>query len=323
MAPAPHQPIITPVQLTFLGTSAGSPTRSRNVTAQLLRFDDGQAWLLDCGEATQHRIIEGSLRAKPIERILITHLHGDHCYGLPGLLSLMAIQGRDEPVELIGPPGIRSMIRTVLRLSCNRLPYRLDIREIAEAGQVWRRGEWTISAWPLVHRIPSHGYVLEEDPRPGRFHPDRATALGLSPGPDFARLRDEGEVVLADGRRILRDQVCDPPRPGRKLVLLGDTADSQAIHAAGQACDLLVHEATYSADREAAARQWGHSTAAMAGACAQAMAARRLVITHVSARYDDAGPGRPGIGDLVAEAAAACPGTTVEAAHDGHTVTIA
>jgi len=310
------------VRVTFLGTSAGSPTRHRNVTAQCLRFEDGSTWILDCGEGTQHQFIAASLRAKPIDRILITHLHGDHCYGLPGLLSLMAIQGRTETVEIMGPPGIAEMVGTVLRLSVNQLPYPLIFHEIGVPETRWERAGWTISAWPLEHRIPSWGYVLHEDPRPGRFHPERAVALGVPPGPAFGRLAAGESVPGAAGRVIAPREVCDPPRPGRKIVLLGDTAGSSSLYAAAQDCDLLVHEATYAGDRTEAAIRWGHSTAPMAGACAQVVQAKRLVLTHISARYDDDDSEQGDVQRLVAEAAAACPQTEVLAAHDLLTVEV-
>jgi ribonuclease Z len=310
------------VRVTFLGTSAGSPTRTRNVTAQLLRFEDGRSWMLDCGEGTQHRLIHEGLRAKPIERILITHLHGDHCYGLPGLLSLMAIHGRSDPVVIHGPPGLRELVETSLRLSCNHLPYALSIHEIEATGQQWLDNGWSISAWPLQHRIPSWGYVIQEPERRGRFHPERAQAQGVPPGPLYKRLQAGDSITLDDGRVVLPETVCDPPRPGRKLVLLGDTAGSTAIHAPGQDCDLLVHEATYAADRTEAAITWGHSTAPMAGACAAAMNAKRLVLTHVSARYDDGDSLHPSLQELVGQAAAECPGTEVHIADDHYTINV-
>lgn len=310
------------MRLTFLGTSAGTPTRARNVTAQALQFDDGRLWLLDCGEATQHQLIRTGLRASRIDRLLITHLHGDHCYGLPGLLSLIAISGRTDPVELVGPPGIAELVRTVLRLSHNHLPYRLDLHELAVHGAPERRGTWTWSAWPLRHRIPSFGYVLQEDLRPGRFHPERARALGIPPGPLYRRLQDGHAVTLADGSAVEPAVVCEPPRRGRKLVLLGDTADSTAIAAAGADCDLLVHEATYDAARADKALLWGHSTSAMAGRFAAALRARALILTHFSGRFEDGDADGITVPDLVREAAAECPGTRVLAAQDAWTYDI-
>lgn len=311
------------MRITFLGTSAGTPTRARNVTAQVLQFDDGRLWVLDCGEATQHQFIRTGLRASRVDRLLITHLHGDHCYGLPGLLSLMAISGRTDPVELVGPPGIAELVRTVLRLSHNHLPYRLELHELAAPGTAMRRGAWTWSAWPLRHRIPSFGYVLQEDPRPGRFHPERAQALGIPAGPLYRRLQDGHPVTLADGTVIEPAAVCEPPRPGRKLVLLGDTADSTAITQAGLDCDLLVHEATYDATRGDKALQWGHSTSVMAGRFAAALRARALILTHFSGRFEEGDSAGLTVDDLVREAAAECPGTRVFAAADTWTHDIA
>lgn len=304
------------VRLTFLGTSAGTPTKTRNVTSQLLQFDDGRSWLLDCGEGTQHQMLRAGFSAARIDRILITHLHGDHCYGLFGMLSLIAIHGRSEAVEVIGPAGLAELLGTVLRLSVNQLSYRLEIREVGVGEPPLVRGAWTVSAWPLVHRVPCFGYVLQEAPHPGRFHPERATALGIPVGPLYGRLQAGQAVMLADGRRIEAQQVCDPPRPGRKLVLLGDTCDSSAIAAAGANCDLLVHEATYDAGREDKALHWGHSTTTMAGRFAAQLKARVLILTHLSSRYHDQDAGKPTPEMLLEEAASACPGCRVVVADD-------
>lgn len=304
------------MKLTFLGTSAGTPTRERNVTSQALQFEHGGLWLLDCGEATQHQLMRAGLRAGRIERVLITHLHGDHCYGLPGLLSCIAIHGRTEPVEVAGPPGLRELIETVVRLSEATLPYPLAITELpVNGGTLAPLSGWSVSAHPLVHRIACLGYVLREDDRPGRFHPDEAQRLGVPPGPLFRRLQDGQAVELADGSTVQPAQVTDPPRPGRLVVLLGDTSDASAIVDAGQGCDLLVCETTYDHGRPAKAVAWGHSTTTMTGDLARRMAAKVLAITHFSSRYADEGAALS-IADLVAEAQAACPQTHVVAADD-------
>jgi len=310
------------VRLTFLGTSAGTPTKTRTVTGQLIHFDDGRQWLLDCGEGTQHQMLRGGYSAAKIDRILITHLHGDHCYGLFGMLSLIAIHGRTEPVEVIGPNGLAEMLETVLRLSANQVAFRIDVHEVGSGGKELVRGAWTVSAWPLVHRVPSFGYVVHEAPRPGRFHPDRAMALGIPPGPVYRQLQEGAGVTLADGRLIEPHHVCDPLRPGRKLVLLGDTCDSSAITTAGMGCDLLVHEATYEAGKEDKAIQWGHSTTAMAGRFAASLKAHTLVITHLSSRYHDRDSRGPGIDELRAEAAAMCPHSQVVVADDMVTIEV-
>ncbi len=304
------------MRITFLGTSAGTPTRQRNVTSQALQFDDGELWLLDCGEATQHQLMRAGIRAGRCARILLTHLHGDHCYGLPGMLSCIGIHGRSESVEIVGPIGVRELVETVIRLSDAQLPYPLVFHELPVAGGTLPQcSGWAVSAHPLVHRIPCLGYVLQEDPRPGRFHPERATALGVPDGPLYRQLQQGETVRLADGREIHPDAICDPPRRGRKVVLLGDTSDAAAIIPAGRDCDLLVCEATYDGTRQAKAMTWGHSTTLMTGALATQMQAKNLIITHFSSRYTDTAKTQS-IADLVAETRTACPETTVIAADD-------
>ena len=303
------------MKITFLGTSSGTPTRTRNVTAQVVAFDNGALWLLDCGEASQHQLMRAGLRAGRIERILITHLHGDHCYGLPGMLACMAIQERTDPVQIVGPSGLREMIETVLRLSDHVPTFPIEWHQLPGDDRLDARSSWSVSAHPIRHRIACFGYVLQENPRPGRFHPERAAALGIPEGPLFGRLQGHQAVTLDDGRVIAPGQVCDPPRPGRKVVLLGDTQDASGISEAAQDCDLLVHEATYEASRTTKAEQWGHSTSAMAGAFARRVGARHLIITHFSSRYTDADATR-GVAQLLTEAQAECPGTVVHAADD-------
>ena len=306
------------MRIHFLGTAAGTPTPRRNVTAQAVVFEHGPVWMLDCGEGTQHRLLRSPVRAVRIARILLTHLHGDHCYGLPGLLSAIAIHGRRDPVEVVGPPGTAELIATVARLSALHLPYALRVLEIDGRGELAAQDGWAVAVRPLAHRIACQGYILREDPRPGAFHPERARALGIPEGRLWGALQ-RGRSIEHAGRRIVPPMVMDPPRPGRVVALLGDTCDADAIADAAQGCDLLVCEATYDATRAAKAVEWGHMTAAATGALAARLAARALVLTHFSQRYDD---GPDGIAALVAEARAACPGIPVEAAQDGWSIAV-
>lgn len=304
------------MKITFLGTSAGTPTRERNVTAQALTFDHGGMWLLDCGEATQHQLMRAGLKASRCDRILITHLHGDHCYGLPGMLMFIAINGRTAPVEVAGPPGISEFLTTILRLSSADLPYELIISELsASGGALAPLDGWQASAYPLVHRVTCLGWCLTEDPRPGRFHPDRAERIGVPEGALFGKLQRGEPVRLPDGRIVLPSDVTDPTRPGRKLVLLGDTSDPTGIAEAGAGCDLLVCEATYDQTRGPKAVEWGHSTTAMTGGFAKEIGAKTLIITHFSSRYTDESPFLT-VFNLLAETRSACPGTQVHAAAD-------
>ena len=310
------------MRLTFLGTSAGTPTRQRNVTSQAVEFDQGHIWLVDCGEGTQQQAIRLGLRTARIERILLTHLHGDHCLGLPGLLAHIGISGRTAPVEVIGPLGTGELLTTVQRLTHAILPYPLEIRELPPDGEdLPSKGGWVVQARPLVHRIPCLGFVFREEDRPGRFHAEIADALGV-PQQLRGRLQRGESVVLADKRRIDSRQVADPPRRGRRLALLGDTSDPEGIAQAATGCDLLVCEATYDAERQAKALTWGHMTSAMTGAFAARIGSKALALTHFSSRYGD-GHSQITVTDLVAQAQAACPGIPVWAAQDLGVLSIA
>lgn len=317
------------MRLTFLGTSAGVPTPDRNVTAQAVQFDHGPIWLLDCGEATQHQLMRAGLKAAKVERILITHLHGDHILGLPGMLAAIAISGRGEPVQVCGPPGLRELVATVLRLTGAEPGYLLDLVEIApetialaEPAPVFfsalpDRRRWSACPIPIRHRVPCLAWLLREPPRPGIFHPDRADRLGIPPGPLRRRLQLGEPATLPDGRTVQPSEVGDPSRPGRRVLLLGDTDDADACLAAAHGCDLAVREATYATGLEGKARQWGHSTAGMTGAWAAKLACRTLILTHFSARYTL--PGESGgvdVGALVDQARHEAPGIEVLAAGD-------
>lgn len=311
------------MKLTFLGTSAGTPTRERNVTAQALTMDHGAIWLLDCGEATQHQFMRTGLKSGRCERIFITHLHGDHVYGLPGMLSCIGIHGRTDPVEIIGPIGITELLTTVLRLSEAHLPYDVTYTEISSAGQALAPvAGWHVTAHPLSHRVRCWGYVMRENDRPGKFHPEHASRIGVPEGPLYRQLQNGDGVRLADGRIVLSSDVTDPPRPGRVIVLLGDTSDADGIAAAAHGCDLVVCETTYDGSREEKAREWGHSTTTMTGEFAKKIAAKTLIITHFSSRYTETDADMS-VEKLVAETRAACPETQVIAAADLWSYTIA
>lgn len=306
------------MRLTFLGTSAGQPTRDRNVTAQALGFDDGSWTLVDCGEATQHRVKEAGLRAIRCDRILITHLHGDHCWGLPGMLMAIAIAGRTDPVQLAGPPGLARLLDGAFAPSATELPYPLQLTELAEADmgrplpQAAGSKGWRARPFPIHHRVPCVAWLLEEGPRAGRVRPERAAAAGIADPRMIGRLQRGETVTLGDGRQVRPEDVLDPPPPSRRALVCGDTDDADAVIPHARGVDLVVREATYAHEREAQARQWGHSTARMTGAFAAALGARRLVVTHLGGRHSD-GSG-PEI--LRAEAAAACPGVEVLVADD-------
>jgi ribonuclease Z len=309
------------VQITFLGTAAGAPVADRNVSALAVRFAHGPWWLVDCGEATQHQVRRAGLRPVRLERILLTHLHGDHCFGLFGMLAAIGIAGRTDPVQVVGPPGLAELVATVQRIAAMHLPFPLDIVEIAPALQGRPvafpgadRRAWSAVPLPLTHPIACLGWLLTEPPRPGRVHPERASALGLTDPAMLGRLQRGETVALPDGRRIEPGQILDPPPRQRRVLILGDTEDADACLPYAAGCDVVVREATFADAERAKARRWGHSTAAESGAFAARLGARALILTHFGGRA--IAGASDGIAGLLAEAQAAAPGVAVAAAHD-------
>lgn len=316
------------MRLTVLGSSAGVPVPARNVSAYALRFANGAIWMVDCGEATQHQMQRSGLRAARVERILLTHLHGDHCFGLWGMLAAIAVAGRREPVQVAGPPGVAELIGTVHRVCAVELPFPLRVVEVEEGhwrqvlpAEGLRAGAWSAEPWPISHRVPCLAWVLREPPPRGAFDRERAEVLGVPNGPLRGRLQCGESVVLADGRVVRPEEVCHPARPARVVAVCGDTDDADALLPGIAGCDLLVREVTYEAGREEHARRWGHSTAAMTGAFAARAGAKRLLATHFSARYTVEGDGLT-IDQLMKQVAGAAPGVQVIAAHDLITVEV-
>lgn len=295
------------MQLTFLGTSAGVPTRRRNVASLALRLPErAEVWLFDCGEGTQHQLLRSDLRVSQIRRIFITHLHGDHLYGLLGLLASCGLAGDVERIDLYGPPGLGAYLESGLRYSHARLSCPLEVHT-AEPGLILEDGDLVVRAAPLAHRVPTFGYRVREQDRPGALDAARAAALGVPFGPLFGRLKRGERVVLEDGRVVDGSALIGPPEPGRAVAYCTDTAYCRAAVELAAEADLLVHEATFAARDAELARATGHATAGEAARVAREADARRLILTHISARY---APGA-GVGPeaLLAEARAVFPAT--------------
>jgi ribonuclease Z len=312
------------VQLTFLGTSAGIPTRERGLSALALRTDAGALWLVDCGEGTQQRMLAAGLRLARVSRVLLTHLHGDHCFGLPGLLATAGVLGRREPIEVAGPVGLRAWLDATLAATHTHLPYPLAPTELVpgETHGLESSDGLALEAHPLVHRAPCFAFLVREPARRGALDPARARALGVPEGPLLGRLAAGERVTLADGREVAPDAVLGPGRPGRVLALCGDSEDSSALADRARGADVLVHECTFDASLAEKARRWSHSTTDDVAALARAVAPRLLVLTHFSTRYTVPGA-RPDVEALRAAVAAGCPGTPVVAAHDGLVIDVA
>ena len=300
------------MDLTFLGTGSAMPTRQRNVAAVALRLPDrGELWLFDCGEATQHRLLGTPLRPPQIRRIFVTHLHGDHLYGLPGLLTTLSMLGVEAPVDVHGPPGLASYLSTALGVSQSWCTFPLRVHELPPTGGLEDTG-LNVRWLPLVHGVPSFGFRIEERARAGRFDAARAAALGVPSGPAYGTLKAGGTVALADGTVVRGADLTGPPLPGRVVTICGDSRPCDAGVELAAGADVLVHEATFGESRREMAAARGHSTAAEAAGVARRAGAGRLVLTHFSARYQVGGTET--IEDLLAEARVIFPAT--DAAHD-------
>ncbi|UHA73091.1 ribonuclease Z [Paenibacillus sp. 481] len=272
----------------FLGTGAGMPTTRRNVSSLALRLYDerGTFWLFDCGEGTQHQVLRSPIKLSKCEFVFITHLHGDHLFGLPGLLSSRAFQGGTTPLTVFGPTGLKRFLETAFEVSETHLPYELHIEEIQE-GVVWSDDTFSVTALPLEHRVPSFGYRVQQKDRPGKLKFELLQEHGIAPGPLYGKLKRGEDIELPSGELLFAASVLGEPVPGRTVTILGDTCLCENAVRLGRDADLLVHEATFLEEKVESASEFGHSTAMGAAKVASDAGARKLVLTHFSSRYKD------------------------------------
>ncbi|TKD70029.1 ribonuclease Z [Pseudalkalibacillus hwajinpoensis] len=286
------------MEIIFLGTGAGIPSTKRNVSSSALRLDSGDIWLFDCGEATQHQILSTSITLSKITRIFITHLHGDHIFGLPGILGSRSFQGGESELVLYGPKGIKPFIECALRVSNTHLRYPLRIEEIEDGMELKEKG-LTIETGLLEHGIDSFGYRLEEDDKPGPLNADKLMELGVKPGPIYKKLKDGQSIELENGQIIHPDDVTGPVIRGRCIVVCGDTRYTNKAVNLAKGADILVHEATFSEEKRTLAYDYFHCTTAEAAYVAHKAEVSKLIINHISSRYQD-----QDINDLLNEARA-------------------
>lgn len=270
------------LDLVFLGTAGSMPTVQRAPTALLLRRG-GERLLFDCAEGTQRQLLLSSVGLIELREIFLTHYHADHYLGLPGLLKTFALRGRETPITIYGPRGLRELF-VALRRIFGKLTYEYELHEL-RPGDELRRDGYRLLAVPVEHGVAALGYALVEDARPGRFDVAAADALGVPAGPERGLLQRGQAICLADGRVVRPEQVLGPPRPGRKVVLSGDTAPARSLVEAAQGADLLVHEATFLEEERDRARETGHSTALEAAMVAREAQVSLLALTHLSSRY--------------------------------------
>lgn len=277
------------MELIFLGTGAGVPSLERNVTAIALAMQQeaNSIWLFDCGEATQHQILKTSIKPRKINKIFITHMHGDHIFGLPGFLSSRSFQGGNDVLTVYGPAGIRDFIETSLRTSGTHLTYPLEIVEVTE-GQVFADENFTVYCKKLQHGIPCYGFRIVEKDKQGELMADKLKASGIKPGPIYQQIKENPTVTTPDGQVIERKDFIGPDKPGRIISILGDTRNPEQNSAFVENADCLVHEATFEQSKADLAKDYFHSTTAQAAQLARDANVKQLILTHISSRYQKA-----------------------------------
>ncbi|MCA1009597.1 ribonuclease Z [Halobacillus halophilus] len=274
------------MELFFLGTGSGVPSKERNVSSLALRMleERGTTWIFDCGEGTQQQILHTNLRPRRIEVIFITHLHGDHIYGLPGLLSSRSFQGGETPVTVYGPRGLKEYIDISLQISGTHLRYPLHVEEVEE-GMLFEDEQFVVEAVSLQHGLESYGYILSEKDKIGELMPSKLKERGLEPGPIYQLIKSQSQTRLENGEIIYRKDVLGPPKKGRKISILGDTRYIPSLKYKVKDSDVLVHEATFASDENQMAYDYFHSTVHQAATLAKEANVRELILNHISSRY--------------------------------------
>jgi len=270
------------LDVVFLGTSGSVPTAKRALSATLVRRG-GERLLFDCAEGTQRQLLRCDVGLVELEEIFFTHYHADHYLGLPGMLKTFSLRGRELPLTIYGPRGLRELLAALKRIF-GRLTYPFEAVEL-DPGEALERDGYRLETFAVDHGVPAVGYALVEAERPGRFDVETADRIGVPDGPERGVLQRGGTVSLANGRVIRPEEVLGPAREGRRVVLSGDTAPAKTVVEAAAGADFLVHEATFLSDETERAKETLHSTAGGAALVAREAGVKLLALTHLSTRY--------------------------------------
>jgi ribonuclease Z len=275
------------VELYFLGTGAGMPSKQRNVTSIALNLlaERGVYWLFDCGEGTQQQILHSPVKLSRMEKLFITHLHGDHIYGIPGLLTSRSYQGGDTPLTVYGPKGLRMFIEQALTVSEAHLTYKLTIVEIEQEGLLFEDENFQVETARLEHRVESFGYRIVERDQPGKLMHDKLKDMGIVSGPIYGKLKKGMTIELEDGRMLNGADFVGKPLQGRIVVILGDTKYCPGAIRLARGAHVVVHEATFAQERQELADAFDHATTVDAARTAEEAGASVLIMTHISSRY--------------------------------------
>ena len=275
------------IRVVFLGTSGSVPTLKRSLPSVILQYPK-ELWMFDCGENTQRQMMQAKVSFHKKLKVFLTHLHGDHVLGLPGVLQTMALMDRKESVAVYGPPGIKDFLVCTKETLNFGLTFPVEINEILNEGTILNEEDYTLTAARSNHAVQSYAYAFAEKPRPGKFYPKKAQTLGVPLGELWSKLQSGQEITLPEGKVVKPSDVMGPPRAGRKIVYTGDTRPFDAFAKFAANADLVIHESTFDDSLAEKAALDGHSTPSQAAQEAKAANAKRLVLTHISARYPDA-----------------------------------
>lgn len=273
------------MKIKFLGTSGSMPTKDRGLSSIAIRKED-EILLFDCGEGTQRQMTKTDISPMKIDAIFLTHFHGDHFLGLPGLIQTMSLMDRERDLKIFGPQGTGNKISRLLEIPTFTQRFEIIVRDL-EPGREVKRDGYEIKTAEPEHSTIGLAYSLEEEERPGKFYPKRAKGLGIEPGPKYSKLQEGNTVKNSEGKEVRPEDVMGSPRPGRKIVYTGDTRPSQKIKEFAAGADILIHDATFGEELKEEAETGGHSTAREAAEVAKESKVGKLVLTHPSPRYSD------------------------------------